>query len=339
MQKGAQYYAMRGIWEQKRSLYVGIGLTAIAGFLLGHFLFPTTSTLIKTDDCNKRYALLRSDLDCTTANEDFQRVAKIQDSLNVYIERARASSKASRVSVFFRDLSSRRWAAVEKSQEYAPGSLLKLPLAIAYYKLAEVEPQVLEQPFIYTPSAIDENSIENFKPITKLVPGNSYTVEQLIEHMIKYSDNEATVLLNASIDQRFSKKVFSDFGVHIPASGGGEVNFLTIENYASILRALYLGSYLNIDNSQKLLTLLTQTSFTQGIASGIPDGTPVAHKFGERTVIDKDTGQEISAELHDCGIIYKKDSPYILCVMTEGKSYNDLALIISGISKLTFENE
>lgn len=329
---------MRGIGEQRRNLYVSIGLTAIVGFLLGHFLFPTTSVLVKTDDCNKRYALMRSDLDCTTANEDFQRVAKIQDNLNVYIEQARSGGKASRVSVFFRDLSSRRWAAVEKSQEYAPGSLLKLPLAIAYYKLAEVEPQILEQSFTYTPSGIDENSIENFKPITKLVPGNSYTIEQLIEHMIKYSDNEATMLLNSTIDQRFLKKVFSDFGVHIPASGGGEVNFLTIENYASILRALYLGSYLNIDNSQKLLALLTQTSFTQGIASGVPDGVLVAHKFGERAVIDKISQKQVSAELHDCGIVYKKDNPYILCVMTEGNSYNALTETLSAISKLIYDS-
>lgn len=330
---------MRDIGEQRRNLYVSIGLTAIVGFLLGHFLFPTTSTLIKTDDCNKRYALMRSDLDCTTANEDFQRVTKIQDSLNDYIERARAGGKASRVSVFFRDLSSRRWAAVEKSQEYAPGSLLKLPLAIAYYKLAEVEPEVLEQSFIYTPSGTDENSIENFKPITKLTPGNSYTIDQLIEHMIRYSDNEATLLLNSSIDQRFLKKVFSDFGVHIPTAGGGEVNFLTIENYSAILRSLYLGSYLDIDNSQKLLTLLSQTSFTQGIASGVPDGVLVAHKFGERAVVDEKTQKQVSAELHDCGIIYKKDDPYILCLMTEGTSYDNLTKVLSDISKLVYEEK
>lgn len=330
---------MSEVDAQKMKLYASIGVVAIVGFSLGHFLFPTKTAVVSTDDCNKRYTLLRSDLDCTTANEDFERITKIQDNLNTYIDEARASGKVSRVSVFFRDLSSRRWAAVEKSQEYAPGSLLKLPLAIAYYKLSEVEPQILEQSFIYTPKKIDENDRENFKPTTTLVPGNSYTVDQLIEHMIKYSDNEATVLLNSSIDQRFLKKVFNDFGVHIPTQGGGEVNFLTIENYSSILRSLYLSSYLNIDDSQKLLTLLTQTSFTQGIASGVPEGTLVAHKFGERTVQDEKTEINMSAELHDCGIVYKKDDPYILCLMTEGSSYDNLTKVLSDISKQIYESD
>ena len=157
--------------------------------------------------------------------------------------------------------------------------------------------------------------------------------------MIKNSDNEAAMLLGNSIDKTFLEKVFSDLNIILPKEGGGEQNFITAERISSLMRALYLASYLNVDNSQKLLSLMSQTSFTQGIVSGIPSSSTVAHKFGEREVIDMDTKKAVSAELHDCGIVYKEDHPYVLCVMTEGATYEHLANILSDISKLVYESE
>lgn len=183
------------------------------------------------------------------------------------------------------------------------------------------------------------NDMEKFKPKNTLTPGNKYTVETLIEHMIMDSDNDVTILLNNSIDQGFLRKVFSDLNISLPTSGGSEQNFVGVERISSMLRALYLASYLNADNSQKLLSLMSQTSFSVGIAAGVPNNTPVAHKFGEREVIDMDTKKVVSAELHDCGIVYNSDRPYILCVMTEGAAYDHLTNILSDISKIIYESE
>lgn len=321
-------------------LAVSVLALSCGGFLLGRYNFP-----VKNDpsdivsDCNKNYSLLRSDLDCSTANDDVARVNKIQDLLSTYIDQQKADGKVVRTSVFFRDLSSRRWAAVDKTEQYAPGSLLKVALAIAYYKLAEIQPQILDQQYVYQPTGKSMNDMEVFKPKDPLVPGKSYSVGQLIEHMIIDSDNETTVLLNNSIDKNFFTKVLVDLGIHLPESGGSEQNFLAVDGYSSILRTLYLASYLNIDSSQKLLSLMAKTSFSEGIAGGVPDEVSVAHKFGERKALDPKTGVEISSELHDCGIVYKPDHPYILCVMTEGRSYNDLTMIIAEISKQVYETE
>ena len=318
----------------------GIFLAVAGSFLTGRYAFPIENNPLNiVSDCNKNYPFLRANLDCTTANDDVEHVNKIQDLLSTYIDEQKAAGKITRTSVFFRDLTSRHWAAVDKNEHYAPGSLLKVALAIAYYKLAEIQPQMLDQEFVYKSTQKSINDMEVFKPKDPLVAGKSYTVEQLIEHMIKYSDNDTTVLLNNSIDKNFFSKVLSDLGIHIPESGGSEQNFLGVENYSSILRSLYLSSYLNIDNSQKLLGLMAESSFSEGIASGIPSDVPVAHKFGERMVTDEATSKELTAELHDCGIVYKPTHPYILCVMTEGKSYDDLSKIIAEISKEVYETE
>lgn len=317
-------------------LAVAIAMGTVIGTSTAYFLLPKTLPSAMNDACNTNYSMLRRDLDCSKANEDYMRVSVIQDQLKTYIDSQKSNGSATRVSVFFRDLTSRRWATIDKDAQYAPGSLLKVPLAIAYYKLSEVEPQILDETFLYSPTSEDANNIENFKPEKRLIPGQKYTIDTLIEHMILYSDNEATVLLNTSIEQEFLSKVLTDLGIKLPQSGGGEQNFVTTEQYASILRSLYLASYLNIDNSQKLLTLLSKTSFSQGISSGVPDNIPVAHKFGERTVVNKATEKLENAELHDCGVVYKKDDPYVLCVMTEGTDYSKLTKILSDISKLVY---
>lgn len=310
-----------------------------AGFTASHYLFPNVASPDNSAECVKKYSLLRGDIDCTSVNDDYERVNKIQDDLNAYIDQQKTDGNVTRVSIFFRDLSSRRWAAVNKDEKYAPGSMLKVVIAIAYYKLAEVEPQILSQEYIYNPTAKSMNDIETFKPKDPLIPGKSYTVKELITHTIIDSDNETATLLSNSIDKSFLDKVFSDLGILLPTTGGGEENFLGVETYSGILRTLYLAAYLNANNSQEVLSLMTKASFPEGITNGVSDDVPVAHKFGERKVIDPKTGAEETAELHDCGIIYKTNHPYILCIMTEGTTYDHLANVLTGISKIVFQNE
>lgn len=74
---------------------------------------------------------------------------------------------------------------------------------------------------------------------------------------------------------------------------------------------------------------MSQSSFAEGLRAGVPMGTVVAEKFGERAV----AGQ--SSELHDCGVVYYGEgNAYILCVMTRGNNTSTLAQQIADISKL-----
>jgi hypothetical protein len=69
--------------------------------------------------------------------------------------------------------------------------------------------------------------------------------------------------------------------------------------------------------------------------AGVPEGTVVAHKFGER-VNDDGQGHITDLEIHDCGIVYNKSGDYLLCVMTKGKQKADLLNTIQEISKLVY---
>ena len=71
---------------------------------------------------------------------------------------------------------------------------------------------------------------------------------------------------------------------------------------------------------------MSQTDFEKGIKAGVPENIKVAHKFSERRLGDL-------AQLHDCGIIYKQGRPYLLCVMTRGKNFEDLETLIGDVSR------
>ena len=107
---------------------------------------------------------------------------------------------------------------------------------------------------------------------------------------------------------------------------------------SSFFRILYNASYLNSVFSDMALKLLAKTSFVDGLVAGVPSDVFVAHKFGERTIHINETGEVVLRELHDCGIVYYPQKPYILCVMTQGMDFAKLKSAISQISSLTYQS-
>lgn len=83
------------------------------------------------------------------------------------------------------------------------------------------------------------------------------------------------------------------------------------------LRVLYNATYLNANTSELLVELMTKSKYETGIRAGVPNEVTVAHKFGLLSEKDGDQGQVRSRQLHDCGIVYHVDKPYVLCVMTK----------------------
>ena len=98
----------------------------------------------------------------------------------------------------------------------------------------------------------------------------------------------------------------------------------------------YNATYLSQEYSEKALKLLTEPDIP-GIRAGVPTTITVAQKFGERSVYDTNNNLT-DRELHDCGIVYKPGSPYLLCVMSRGKDFDTMAKNISDLSALVYQN-
>jgi beta-lactamase class A len=153
-------------------------------------------------------------------------------------------------------------------------------------------------------------------------------VRDLIDIMLRDSSNDAAhVLAQYEGDERMAV-VFDSLGITVPKRGS--LYRIDVKTFGAFFRVLYNASYLGLDDSEELLTTLTQTTFRDGIVAGLPQSVRVAHKYGTRVLDDG------SRQLHDCGIVYT-ESPYILCVMTQGTSVNGLEHFIAHISRLIYD--
>jgi hypothetical protein len=113
-------------------------------------------------------------------------------------------------------------------------------------------------------------------------------------------------------------------------------NFLKVKSYAAIFRILYNGTYLNKENSARALTYLTKLEFSKGIRAAVPADVLVAHKYGSRDEFDA-KGNSTNIQLHHFGIVYHKQKPFLIGIMTRGGKKEVREKIIYDLSKLTYD--
>ncbi len=302
------------------------------GLFLGRMFFNRPSEKMIESRLQKNYQFINPLLECDTANfSRDQNLDRLRNEVANYIKDQQTQNKISFASVYFRDLNNGPWFGINEKENFSPASLVKVPLMIAYLKLSESNPNLLSTKLKY--QSVSDSISQNIIPEETLTPDQEYTIEELIKRMIVYSDNRSYDLLNQNITFDQLIRVYNDLGVDISkglSNPNGDI--LTVKSYASFFRILFNSSYLSHDDSEKALKLLSQSTFTQGLVAGVPQSTKVSHKFGERNFTD--TGIK---QFHDCGIIYHPQKPYLLCVMTRGKDFNQLIPVIKQISSTIYQ--
>lgn len=280
------------------------------------------------------YTLVNPLLSCDIDEDnEYDGFISLKNTLASTIRTAVHDGNADRVAVYFRDMNLGRWIGVNTDELFAPASLMKVPILIAYLRDAQAHPEIM-QTLLRTGSR-DANRDENFQPLHPISPGTQVPAETLLQAMIRGSDNNAANVLADAIATTTFLDVFESFGA--PPVEDENADEMNPKTYMRFFRILFNASYLSRSNSQRALELLSTSEFTQGLVAGVPDRTRVAHKFGERTVYTKDAGTHVlKRELHDCGIIYVGGNPYGLCVMTEGRSFDGLAKTIAELSRVTY---
>jgi beta-lactamase class A len=235
-------------------------------------------------------------------------------------------------SVYFRELNDGIWFSVGDTERFIPASLRKLPLMLALLKMADGlgGRRVLGQPVVADLSR-DYNQDQNFKPSQHLEPGKAYTILELLRRMIVYSDNNAFMLLSRIVDVTELRRVYSLLRIERPGEDV-DAQYQSVQTVSSFFRILYNATYLSQESSELALELLTQTEFRSALVAGVPAGTIVAHKFGEKS----ETGSG-TVQLHDCGIVYVPERPYLLCVMSRGADFARLDDLIADVSRTVYQ--
>lgn len=300
-------------------LATGLAAGGLAGYLAGRARRPAEpSPLLR----QKGETLISPLLDYS----DLEGFVDVNPSraVRALVKRIIADKRAAQVSVYFRDLDNGPWFGEDLYTEFSPASLLKVPVLIAVLKQAESEPGLLARRLPYEASPIQESQAIVSRSALKL--GQSYSVEEFLRAMIVHSDNNAAFALLTRVRSEQLDDVYRQLQVAIPDPKRPD-DWLTVKQYSAFFRILYNASYLNQAMSKKALDLLTRVEFKGGIVAGVPPGTVVAHKFGERRLADS-----ALVQLHDCGIVYYPRQPYLLCVMSRGKDLFKLTEVLRDVS-------
>ena len=327
--------------DRKRCLLLYVFASAVAGSAITFFVF---ATLIK---CNK--IELKDKEQANTCNYTVMRLngykyihpllwvepeceadkyAKIKADIAQYIKEEQDKDSLISASVYLRDFKMGDWMAINGNERYDPGSLLKVAVLITYLKMTESDPDLLDKEWEYKGLKGVNLPVEHYRSDT-IVAGRRYKVRELLRYMITYSDNYATIFLENNINVATFSKVFTDMGMTKPDFTDPHYK-LTVKEYSTLFKALYNAAYLDIPSSEYATSLLTESKFYEGLVKELPSTVTAAHKFGE-------SGDQFSSQLHESGIIYIENSPYLLSVMTHGINWDKQAKVISHISRMVFD--
>lgn len=168
--------------------------------------------------------------------------------------------------------------------------------------------------------------------------GSTMRVSELALHMIATSSNLATNLLLDLVGLETVQRALEELGVTgVDVRRGVEDerafehdlnNRVTADGLASLLRTIADGRAFTPAVSRRMVDVLHEQEFKNGIPARLPKRVRVAHKTGE-----------ISTIAHDAGIVYPPDrAPYVLVVLTEwAPDDSGRSATIAEVSKAIYE--
>jgi beta-lactamase class A len=330
--------------SERYSIHLGIAVLVGTGFLCGAlgwfgalYTFPIKNLRgAQLRQSSEIYPHIKPLLACEIGVEPaFSELAPIKRAVERVIDTRVRDGNTASVSVYFRQVVLGKWFEINAQETYAPASLLKVFVMMAFFKEAnETDNPALLQKKVRFQSSQQMREDTPGEIIPHFSNGRYYTIDELIRQMIVYSDNDALNTLLDNFDDRTLKYfeiIFKDLNIPSPVTQKEtSLNFMNPAEYSLVFRVLYSATYLSERYSEKALRLLTEANYKGGLNAGIPSDIEVAHKFGDTTASGL-------AELHDCGIVYLPQNPYLLCVMTKGKDFASLQDTIASISKIVYQ--
>jgi beta-lactamase class A len=231
-----------------------------------------------------------------------------------------------------KDLTSGETFFIHPDEIMPQASSIKIAVLAALYlqaqqgKLKLTDEYVVNQADLVTGSDI----------LQGLTPGvTRLTLRDLATMMVAVSDNSATNVLIGRIGMESVNAMLEGQGLHatrlrrqmmdLKAAGEGRENVSTPREMMTLLEKIYRGKLLNKEMTADFIKILS-THKESSLLQGLPDDAVAASKPGE-----------LEAVRNDSGIIFVKNRPYILCVMTTYlRDEKDGSAAIRKIASLTY---
>lgn len=208
------------------------------------------------------------------------------------------------ISIYYEQINSGSNISVNKELHLFPASLSKLAQAILVARKVEESIFSWDKKIKILKEDISSDSGSLYQRVGE---GSEVSVGDLLKELLVDSDNTAQ-----NVFRRFLS--VTDYLNFQELTGlqdlYNENGFISAKEYTRLLRVLYTSSYLDPENSEKILEYMSQSTFKDYLSQGIPNDIKFAHKYGENIQYN------IFA---DSGIVYIPDRPYMLTVIIKGK--------------------
>ncbi len=249
----------------------------------------------------------------------------LREKLNEYI-----ATKNGNISFYLVNLRDGASMEIDGKRGFVPASLNKVPTAILIMK--KIERGELSFDTMIDVKDSDRDSIFGSLYPTK---EKELPVRFLLEKMLKESDNTAFRMLLRNVDENDMKFLLGYLDYHsldmtLPnLQNDDNSQYVSPKSMYGVFSSLYLSTLLKPENSEYILSQLTDTSFDIKKTAQLPDDVRVSHKFAAYT--------EGIPYFHDCGIIYIDKGRFFYCVMTEGLQPEEGANAVKTIVHLSYQ--
>ncbi len=211
-------------------------------------------------------------------------------------------------------------------RSFGAASLYKLWVMVTAYR--QIQAGTLSKDDILSEDVSLLNEIFSVDKQFEIATGTvTLTVRDALKEMITVSDNYSALLLSEKVGFSAVSSFLSEYGFDESSMGalGGSPS-TTAYDTALFFEKLYRGELANEQYSHEMLGLLKSQQLNDEIPKYLPSNVVVAHKTG---IIDN--------FLHDAGIVYAPKGDYIIAILSESASSEDLSGKIAELSKAVYD--
>lgn len=225
--------------------------------------------------------------------------------------------------VYFWDLTTGGHFGINEKEPLPAASSIKIPVALYLYQQAAEKKISLDEKMAYNPDTDWSGGAGTIR--WNAAPGQTFTLRELAQKLIRESDNVAWKMLYRRLGKDNIAAFMKELGGKTVFPGGE--NYSTAEDLALYTRAALEFAHRNPDVGWIFIDDLVHSIYKDGLPAYLPADIKVGHKVGA-----------LPAVANDVGIVFLPNRPYVLSVMTKdvGASEDPGFLAIGEISRLVY---
>lgn len=259
----------------------------------------------------------------TILDGDFDRMTK---------EMRRAASRfPGSVGIYIKNLENGKEWALNSNKMMPSASLVKVPVMVGVFEKIQRGELRLDQPVVLTKQTRKGGSGH----LKWRANGEQFTVRELLQEMMAYSDNIAQEMLIQTVGLKYLQERFPTYGftyTNITKQGLSVAHRTSVENYTTakemgqLLENIYRGKKFGPEASAQMIQLMKGAKYNDRLTRQLPRGWVVAHKTGL-----------LRRACHDIGVVYSPAGDYIICVLTSSApNYRVSKRFISKVGAISY---